>query len=186
MIRCKRIYNFLCSMLVLHQLPYVLSMLRCTFYAFSGTNLSTRYPSASSCFLLFLVLEILHRKYSQNWTGQKPEVLYLTWQHRRPRGIRRHAVRRPHLCQARPRDGPRLGMVWPPWVPPGLAPPPIYSPPRENPKYPSIIPRKVPTPPSSSTLVREGSEALPGTLPEGEIISGGIFIAMPASEVICE
>ena len=57
MIRCKRIYNFLCSMLVLHQLSYVLSMLRCTFYAFSGTNILTRCHSASSYFLLFLVSE---------------------------------------------------------------------------------------------------------------------------------
>ena len=44
---------------------------------------------------------------------------------------------------------------------------------RENPKYPSLHPRKFPQPPSSSTLVREGSEALPGTLPEREIITGG-------------
>jgi hypothetical protein len=31
LIRCKRIYNFLCSMLVLHQLLYVLSTLCSTF-----------------------------------------------------------------------------------------------------------------------------------------------------------
>ena len=54
MIRCKRIYNFWCSMLVLHQFLYVLFTLRCTFYTFSGTNLLTRCRSASSCFLLFL------------------------------------------------------------------------------------------------------------------------------------
>ena len=40
-------------MLVLHQLSYVLSMLRGTFYAFSRTNLLTRCHSASSYFLLF-------------------------------------------------------------------------------------------------------------------------------------
>jgi hypothetical protein len=33
---------------------------------------------------------------------------------------------------------------------------------------------------------REGFEALNGTLPEGEIITGGFYIAMPASEVIRE
>ena len=42
-------------MLVLHQLPYVLSMLQGTFYAFSRTNLLTRCHHASFCFLLFLV-----------------------------------------------------------------------------------------------------------------------------------
>ena len=31
-----------------------------------------------------------------------------------------------------------------------------------------------------------GSEALPGTLPEGEVISGGLYIAMPASAMMCE
>ena len=35
LIRLKRIYNFLCSMLVLHQLSNVLPMLWYTFYAFS-------------------------------------------------------------------------------------------------------------------------------------------------------
>jgi hypothetical protein len=36
------------------------------------------------------------------------------------------------------------------------------------------------------TLAQEGSEALPGTLPEEEIIAGGIYIAMSASEVMCK
>ena len=173
-------------MLVLHQLPYVLYTLRCTFYAFSGTNILTRCHSASSCFLMLLVLEILHRKYSRNWTGQKPETIYLPCQHKRSRGSQRHAPGRAHLPQAWPRAGPRLCMVRPTWAPPGLASPPIYSTPRENPKYPSTIPRKAPTPPSSSTLVREGSEALPGTLPERGIITGELYIAMPASVVMCE
>ena len=31
-----------------------------------------------------------------------------------------------------------------------------------------------------------GSEALPGNLPKEEIIAGGIYIAMPASEVMRE
>jgi hypothetical protein len=38
----------------------------------------------------------------------------------------------------------------------------------------------------SSTLAREGSEALPGTLPEREIINGGLYITMPASVVMRE
>ena len=53
----SRCYNFWCSMLVLHQLSYVLSMLWYTFYAFSGTKLLTRCHSANSCFLLFLQAE---------------------------------------------------------------------------------------------------------------------------------
>ena len=173
-------------MLVLHQFYHCFIYVLVCFYKFSGTNVLTRCRSASSCFLLFLVSEILHRKYSRKRTGQKPEVLYLPWQHRRPRGSRRHAAGRPHLCQARPRAGPRLGMVGPPWVPPGLASPPIYSSTRVYPKYPSTIPRKSPTPPPSSTLVREGSEADPGTLPEGKITLEAFFIAMMPFKVMCE
>ena len=52
----------------------------------------------------------------------------------------------------------------------------------------------IPEPPSTKSSVAAaiaepisgGSEALPGTLPEGEIIAGGIYIAMPASEVMRE
>ena len=39
-------------------------------------------------------------------------------------------------------------------------------------------------PPSSPILDREGSEALPGTLPEKEIITGGIYTTIPASGVM--
>src|SRR3954469_17261718 len=54
LIRCKRIYNFLCSMLVFFLSLHVLCALLYTFLAFSGTNLLTRCRSVSSCFLLFL------------------------------------------------------------------------------------------------------------------------------------
>ena len=62
----------------------------------------------------------------------------------------------------------------------------IYSPSRENPGHQSTIPRKVPSRPPSPTLVWDGPEALPGTLPEGEIITGGIYTIMPASGVMRE
>ena len=81
---------------------------------------------------------------------------------------------------------PRHHVVWAPWLPTDIALPPIYCFPQENPKYSSLHPRKVPQPPPSSTLVREGSEALPGTLPERGIITGGLFITMPASGVMRE
>ena len=51
-----------------------------------------------------------------------------------------------------------------------LALSPINTSSRENPRYPIKIPRKVSSSPPSSTLDREGSEALPGTLPERRII----------------
>ena len=64
-----------------------------------------------------------------------------------------------------------------------IAPSPINCLSRENPKHPSLHPRKVPETPPSSTLAWEGSEALSGTMPERGIITGGLYITMPASGV---
>ena len=50
----------------------------CHIYAFSGTNLLTRCRRASCCFLLFLVSEILQRKYSRNWTKSTPRSYFST------------------------------------------------------------------------------------------------------------
>jgi len=77
-------------------------------------------------------------------------------------------------------------VVWAPRASPAAALSPIYSSSRKNPKYPSHYPRKVPETPPPSTLAREGSEALPGTLPERGIITGGLYITMPASGVMRE
>ena len=90
----------------------------------------------------------------------------------------------PGLGAARPGPVPRGGVG--PLASTDLALPRIYSPSRENPRHPSTIPRIVPSRPSSPTLVWEGSEALPDTLPKREIITGGFYIAMPASEVMLE
>ena len=95
-----------------------------------------------------------------------------------------HMVATPGLGAASPGPAPRGGVG--PLASTSLAPPRIYSPSRENPRHPSTIPRKVPSRPSSPTLVREGSEVLLGTLSEREIITGGFYIAMPASEVMRE
>src|SRR5215203_3099491 len=75
------------------------------FYAFSGTNLLTRCRSVSSCFLLFLVSEILHRKYSRNWTKQKPTALFSMESSRTPKRSRGRAAGGPHHMAAR----------WGPW-----------------------------------------------------------------------
>ena len=103
-------------MLVLHQFLYVLSILRCTFYAFFGTNLLTRCHSASSCFLLFLVSEKLHRKYSRNWTKQIAKFLISQYED----GVRRRAEEVPQGGLTRPRRGqPRARAGWcgAPWPP---------------------------------------------------------------------
>src|SRR5215207_9748369 len=78
----------------------------CHIYAFSGTNLLTRCRRASCCFLLFLVSEILVRKYSRNWTKSSPRVLFFHEASRNPKERRRGATRGPHPRAARP---PPLG-----------------------------------------------------------------------------
>ena len=101
-------------MLVLHLFYHCLIYVLACFYRFSGTNILTRCRSASSCFLLFLVSEVLHRKYSRKRTGQKPEVLYLSWQHREPKRRRNGASGRPP-----PRRSLALARAWGRWGHPG-------------------------------------------------------------------
>src|SRR6266700_6976167 len=86
----------------------------CRIYAFSGTNLLTRCRRASCCFLLFLVSEILVRKYSRNWTKSTPRILFFHEASRRPEGRRSGATGCRHSKAARPRGGPRRPSVWPP------------------------------------------------------------------------
>ncbi len=156
------------------------------FDAFSGTNLLTRCRSASSCFLLFLVSEILHRKYSRNWTKQKPTVLFSTEPSRSPKRRRRGATRRPHPRGARPHPWPRRHMGWAPRASPDSAPSPIYSLRRENPSTESHDTRKVTETPPPSIPSRGILEIASGTLPERGIITGGLYITMPASGLMRE
>ena len=76
LIRPKRIYNFLCSMLVLHQLLWVSLLLCGIFIRFPTLTYWQDAAVPVPCFLLFLVWEKLHRKYSRNWTKQKPKLLF--------------------------------------------------------------------------------------------------------------
>src|SRR4051812_37507901 len=84
-------------------------------------------------------------------------------------------ARWPDDTPARPGLGLRQGGIWAHLGSPDSASLPIYSPIRENPRKMRNIPRKVPQPPSSTNPSREGSGALPGTLPEGEITARGLL-----------
>ena len=99
--------------------------------------------------------------------GTRTPNLTLSSRTRTPKERRRGATRPPHHLVAQPHLPTREEVVWDPQGAPGVRPSPIYTSSMENPKYLIIIPRKVPSTLSSSTLDREGSEALPGTLPEG-------------------
>src|SRR5215203_617953 len=83
----------------------------CHIYAFSGTNLLTRCRSASSCFLLFLVSEILVTKYSRNRTKSRPRFLFCPEASRTPESRQRGALWAPDDMVARSGLGPRHPMV---------------------------------------------------------------------------
>ena len=145
------------------------------FYAFSVTNILTRCHSASSLFSAVFYSRKVTKKIFAELKREKAKVNILPEASRSQKGRRRWTTGGPQHPQARPGSHPRLGRVWPTWAPPGSALPPIYSSRRENPKYPSQFSRKDPQPTSSSSLAREGSEALPGTLPERGIVTIGLL-----------
>jgi hypothetical protein len=126
-------------------------------------------------FCCFCVSEKLHKKYSWNWTKQKPNIQKFTKASREPKRIRRGATGRSHNRTARPRPWPRPLCVRPPRSTSDDVPSPIKTPRREKPKYPINFPEIYCDPPRSSTRDREGPEALSDTLPERGIATGGFF-----------
>jgi hypothetical protein len=81
----------------------------------------------------------------------------------------------PHHGVARTASGLRPLWVRPPWSTPDAAPSPIKTPRWEKPKFPINFPETHRNPPLSSTGEWEGPEALPGTLPERGIATGGLL-----------
>jgi hypothetical protein len=126
-------------------------------------------------FLLFFVSEKLHRKYSRNWTKQKPNLLLFNEASRRPKRRQRGATGRPHSRAARPAPGPCPLCVRLPWSTSDAAPSPIKTPQWEKPKHLINFLETHRDLPPSSTRDQEGPEDLPGTLPERGITTGGLL-----------
>jgi hypothetical protein len=125
-------------------------------------------------FCCFCVSEKLHRKYSWNWTKQKPNILKFTEASRSPKRRQRGATGHPHHRVVWPAPGLRPLVVRPPWPTSGAAPSPIRTPQREKPKDPINFLETHRDLPPSSTRDQEGPEALPGTLSERGITTGGL------------
>ena len=123
-------------------------------------------PSASFLFSAVFCFRNPTQEIFSELHGTKTPVNIFLSRIRTPKERRRGSVVPPHHLAGRVNLPAREEVVWGPQGSPGVRPSPIYTPTSENPKYPIIIPRKVPSPPSSSTLDREGSRALPSTLPE--------------------
>jgi hypothetical protein len=128
-----------------------------------------------SYFLLFLCFRKATQKIFSELDETKPEPPIFTKTSQRPKMRRRRATGRPHPRVARPSPGPCHQGVRLPRPPPNAALPPIYSPRWEKPKDLINFLETHRDPPSSSTRDREGPEALPGTLPERGITTGGLL-----------
>jgi hypothetical protein len=126
-------------------------------------------------FCCFCVSEKLPRKYCRNWTKQKPDIQKFTEASRELKRRQSGAIGRPHSRAVRPKPWPRPLCVRPPRSTSDAAPSPIKTPRREKPKHPITFPETHRDPPPWSTRDREGPEALPGTLPERGITTGGLL-----------
>jgi hypothetical protein len=126
-------------------------------------------------FCYFCVLEKLHRKYSRNWTKQKPNVQIFIEASREPKRRWKGATGWPHHQGARPAPGLRWPVVWAHWSTSDDVSSLIKTPRREKPKHPITFLETHRDPLSSSTRDQEGPEALPGTLPERGITTGGLL-----------
>jgi hypothetical protein len=127
------------------------------------------------CFLLFLCLEKLHRKYSHNWTKQKPKFLFFSKRDEVqsrdggvPGGGRTTPWHGPPPGHAGAWCGPLVHLLTPPFC--------LYIPLDGKTLSPrSIFHETYYKLPPSSTRDRKGPEAPPGTLPERGITAGGLL-----------
>ena len=129
-------------------------------------------------FCCFCVSEKLHRKYSQNWTKQVPEVLFFPEASRHPKKYRRGATRAPDTCLARPAAWPRGARVWAPGPPPDIAPSPIRSLGTENPRGFGNFPETVPQLRRRRRRISGDRSLCSGTLPGRGSAPGAISIGL--------
>ena len=137
-------------------------------------------------FCCFLVSEKYLMKYSRNRMISFPKCLFSWERSRAPKRSRRRSPRGPHHPQAREPPWPREEVVWGPRSSTAFALSPTNTPSTKNPSTVFIFSSTGPEPPPSSTPIRERSELLPGTLPGGGIITGGLYVAMTASGLMRE
>jgi hypothetical protein len=127
------------------------------------------------CFMQFLCFrKLTHEIFSEldETKAEHPEI-YRSFQRTKEKTEPSQRVASPP--GARPRAWPRRPMVRAPCSTSDAAPSPIKTPRREKPKHPITFPETHRDSPPSSTRDREGVEALPGTLPERGIATGGLL-----------
>jgi hypothetical protein len=127
------------------------------------------------CFLLFLCFKKVTQEIFSELDETKANHLEIYRTSREPKRRWRGATGRSHNRAARPRPWPRPLCVRPPRSTSDAAPSPIKTPDRKNLRTPMNFPETHRDPPPSSTRDREGPEALPDTLPERGITTGGLL-----------
>jgi hypothetical protein len=144
------------------------------FYEFFETNLLTSRHSASS---LFSVVFVFQKSYTGNILGIRRNKSRTYRNSPKLPGNQRGdgATRAPHNRAARPGPWPRPLCVRAPRPTPDDAPSPIKTPRREKPKDPITFPEHIAIRRRHWPEDREGPEALPGTLPERGIATGGLL-----------
>jgi hypothetical protein len=127
------------------------------------------------CFLLFLCFRKITQEIFSELDETKAEPPIFTEASRRPKMRRRGARSQAHHRKARPSPWPRRTMVRPagPTFDDVLSP--ISSPRREKPKGRSFFHETYCKPPPSPSRDRENPGALPGTLLERGIPTGGLL-----------
>jgi hypothetical protein len=147
----------------------------CHFYAFSGTNLLTRCHSVSS---LFSAIFVFQKSYTGNILGigrNKSRSSYFPDTRQSPKQRWRGARGQPRHRVARATPGHATRWCGP-LVHPLASPFRLYILLDEKTLRPQTLFQKTYCKsPSSSTRDRDGPEALPGTLPERGITTGGLL-----------
>jgi hypothetical protein len=136
-------------------------------------------------FCYFCVSEKLHRKYSRNWTKQKPNLLIFTEASRSPKRRRRGATGWPHHRAVRPAPGPRPLWVRPPWPTSDAAPSPIKTPDGKNLNTRSIFQKHIAIHRRHRPEIGRVQKLFPAPCRRGES-PPEVFIAMLASGTMSE
>jgi hypothetical protein len=139
-----------------------------------------------SVFCYFCVSEKFHRKYSQNWMKEKPNIQIFNEASRRPKRRRRGAIGRPHHQGARPAPGPRPPVVRAPWSTSDAAPSPIKTPRQENLKTRSLFYKHIAIHRHRRPEIGRVQKLFPAPCRRGESPPEVFFIAMLASSAMSE
>jgi hypothetical protein len=137
-------------------------------------------------FCCFCVSEKLHRKYSRNWTKQKPNIQKFTESSRESKRRRRGAKGRPHSRAARPRPWPRPLCVRPSRSTSDDAPLPRKTPQWENLSTRSLFQKHIAIRRRRRPEIGRVQKPFPAPCWRGESPLEVFFIAMLASGAMSE